>query len=277
MKYKKGTFTVVPNMHILMGKPTELQTIFLWICSYANDEGQCYPSRAKLSRVCGIKSVRTVDKYLDELISCGLIDKETRKKPDGENYTNLYQVVQIETPPSATDDTPHRAPNSTLTIPNINYTHLTILEPTQDTAQTTHVEEPKQESNLPDYLGKNKLNRVVKLYNILWADKFGRFPTETPYGKYSGLLKPIMEAYTEYQIASLLAIHFSWHGTSGVDEFVYKQMSNMGFSLTMFRKNVDLYIAYLTNVLHVEYNSDEQIRRYVKNALGAKVAKYGKT
>jgi len=153
---------------------------------------------------------------------------------------------------------------------------INALEPDENQSQAPVEELPKQESNLPDILGKNKLTRLVKLYNILWADKFGRFPTETPFNKYAGLLKPIMSAYTEYQIASLLAIHFSWHGTSGTDDFVYKNMSNNGFSLTLFRKNVDLYIAYLTNVLHVEYTSDEQIRRYVKNTLGVKVAKYAK-
>jgi len=138
------------------------------------------------------------------------------------------------------------------------------------------IDNSKQVSNLPDYLGKTTLTRVLKLYNLLWFDKYGNYPTAIPFGKSGALLKPIIGAYSEYQIACLLKIHFSWHGVTGSDEFVYKQMSNRGFSLTDFRKNVDLYIAYLTNSIKIEYNVEESVRQFAFKSLGTIIKKFKK-
>lgn len=128
MKYKKGTFVVVPNMDIIQGKPPELQTLFLWICSYANEDGQCFPSRSALAKRCGI-SVRTVDKYILQLIEIGILEKTTRiKKGTTQNTSNLYQILSLDTPPRATNSTTPRATLVTVTIPNINNTNLTQIQ-----------------------------------------------------------------------------------------------------------------------------------------------------
>lgn len=132
----------------------------------------------------------------------------------------------------------------------------------------------KPVDKLPDYLGRTTLTRLLRVYSLLWQDKYGQAPTVIAYGKAGGLLKPIIQAYTEYQIACLLKIHFSWHGTTGDDDFVYKQMSNRGFSLTDFRKNVDLYIAYLTNALHIEYTNPDSVRQFAVKSLGVIIKRF---
>lgn len=141
MKYKKGTFVVVPNIDILAGKKTELQSIFMWLCSYSNDDGQCYPSRKALASKSGL-TVKTVDKYLAELVSLGLISKTPRLKIGTyENTSNLYQInipdLVLYDKPVYVTDTHHSVsniptsshPNDPVTIPSINYTNLTNTQP----------------------------------------------------------------------------------------------------------------------------------------------------
>jgi len=53
-------------------------------------------------------------------------------------------------------------------------------------------------------------------------------------------------------------------------------MSNRGFSLTDFRKNVDLYIAYLTNSIKIEYNVEESVRQFAFKSLGTIIKKFKK-
>lgn len=125
MKYKKGTFVVVPNIDVLSGKNTEVQTLFMWLCNFADENGQCFPSRKLLAEKCGL-GIRTIDKYIDMLIELRLVEKKKRfNKKKKEFSSNLYQVVIPHALPSATDDTTPSATNIPITIPSINYTHIT--------------------------------------------------------------------------------------------------------------------------------------------------------
>lgn len=94
MKYQKSTFVVVPNKHILRGKNAITQTVFLWICHFANDDGHCFPSMTTLAKCSGI-SRRSVVNHVEKLEEYGLITKEVRK--DGKkNLTNVYSVNTLE-------------------------------------------------------------------------------------------------------------------------------------------------------------------------------------
>jgi hypothetical protein len=149
MKYKKGTFVVVPNLDILDGKPTELQTLFMWLCSYANDDGQCFPSRKALASKCGV-TIKTMDKYLNILIELGLIEKTLRKKVGTkENTSNLYQVIVVDIQPSVNDTTTGSHPNDPVTIPSINYTNLTIIQPEVVPVKEEGITLPKNRGNSP--------------------------------------------------------------------------------------------------------------------------------
>ncbi|HEY9703852.1 MAG TPA: helix-turn-helix domain-containing protein [Allocoleopsis sp.] len=286
MKYKKGTFTIVPLLDKLQGLPPEAQTIFMRICQYADDNGQCYPSRSRLAKQSGIRTLKTIDKYIDMLCDVGILQKTTRKKEGTkQNETNLYQIVLENEIPHleyeihggrVSDTLGGSVSNDIGTIYNKNYNNITIVaEDQNDPPQTPEIESPKQEEKtLPLFLGKTKLLRIVKVWEIMFKNKFGNFPSVVPYAKIGGLLKPILDKYTEYQIVSLLTIHFSWHGTSGTDDFVYRALSNSGFSLTYFRKNVDLYIAYLTNSIGLVYNREDDVIRYVVKHTGKMINDY---
>lgn len=94
MKYKKGTFVVVPNMNYLSGKPTGYQALFMWLCKYADENGICYPSKKKLAENLGC-DIRTISRYINQMVKDETITKTKRRKEgDVTNKSNLYQIQQ---------------------------------------------------------------------------------------------------------------------------------------------------------------------------------------
>jgi hypothetical protein len=179
MKYKKGTFVVVPNIDILSGRNTEVQTLFMWLCNFADENGQCFPSRKLLAEKCGL-GVRTIDKYIDMLIELRLIEKKKRfNKKKNEFSSNLYQVVIPPALPSATDDTTPSATNIPITIPNINYTHLTNNNNTtkvdvekKKTKKQIREETPYVFKEELELLGNDKWKVKKIIYNYFIKKKF---------------------------------------------------------------------------------------------------------
>lgn len=110
MKYNKGTFITVPSRDVLRGLHPTAQAIYMWLCSYANETDNCYPSRATLAKDARC-SDRTVDEMLELLLEKGLIKKKGRKEGERQ-LSNLYTVMIVERgeggslPPSRTFATP---------------------------------------------------------------------------------------------------------------------------------------------------------------------------
>lgn len=170
MKYKKGTFVIVPNKDRLRGKPTEYQCIFFWLCAYSNENGTCFPSRTKLASDCGITD-RTIDKYIDMLISDGLIEKKKRKNKETNEYTsNLYQILfyngvaKVVTPPSETNHPTPSEPNIPITVSNTNYTNLTNKQP----EVVFSFEEEMKKLSKSNY----KPNKIIHLFIVRKKWKF---------------------------------------------------------------------------------------------------------
>jgi len=94
MNYVKGDFILVPNKLAIKGLQPSDQAVFMWICSYVNDEGWCFPSRSRLAKDCGM-SIKTVDRAMERIIEKGLMTKQIRKKGE-KNLSNIYQVLIVE-------------------------------------------------------------------------------------------------------------------------------------------------------------------------------------
>lgn len=94
MRYQKGTFVTVPNIQTLEKLPPSAQALFMWLCSYADEQGQCFPSRSVLANNLHC-SIRSVDTHLNTLIKQGYIKKENRFR-DNEQTSNLYQIMLID-------------------------------------------------------------------------------------------------------------------------------------------------------------------------------------
>lgn len=92
MRYEKGSFIVIPNKQHLRGLEPLVQTVFFWLCTYADELGMCYPSRTTLAKDCGV-SIRSLDRALEKLEEKDLLIKELRKKGKTENLTNMYYIT----------------------------------------------------------------------------------------------------------------------------------------------------------------------------------------
>lgn len=112
MKYQKWQFMVIPNKDIIKGKNPALQCIYMWICSYANENWECFPSINKLEQDCDC-SKNTVLKYIKDLVELWILVKENRFK-NNEQISNLYNIIIVDkitecnswTGGSATDELP---------------------------------------------------------------------------------------------------------------------------------------------------------------------------
>ena len=97
-QYKRGQFFTMPNALFEKHKLSPYAIAIYAFLMYKKDKrNQCYPSRKRIADFCGIGSVSTVDKYLQELEFAGLINKTTRKKyGEVENDSNMYDMLYIE-------------------------------------------------------------------------------------------------------------------------------------------------------------------------------------
>ena len=90
MKYRKGEYILVPNKESMRGLPTPTQLVWMWLCSYADGYGQCWPSRTRLAKDTCL-SVKTIDRHLKRLELLGWVEKTKRWENDKQK-SNLYQL-----------------------------------------------------------------------------------------------------------------------------------------------------------------------------------------
>jgi len=121
-------------------------------------------------------------------------------------------------------------------------------------------------NTLPEKFGNTPLKRLVHLYSLIWKHIYGFEPT-IQWGIIGKLLKPLYTEYTEWQVASLICLHFNWHGASGEDDFIYKTLSERNFPLEWLPKNVNAYRAYIINTLGIDWDSKEQLKEFSVNVV----------
>lgn len=116
---------------------------------------------------------------------------------------------------------------------------------------------------LPFDLGKQPLQRIVYVYNLLWKDMYGFEPQIQNWGKLGKLYKPLLKSYSEFQIAALVIVHFSWRGATGDSQFDEKMLQDKCYPLDWIPARVNNYRAYLTNVLNVNFDDDVSVKNWV--------------
>ena len=91
-RYKKGSFTIVPNLDAIDGICPYAQVIYLWLCKHADENGICYPGAKRIAKKGGM-SERVVPGKVKLLEEIGVLKKTKRTKEEGGNITNLYQIM----------------------------------------------------------------------------------------------------------------------------------------------------------------------------------------
>ena len=107
---RERPFVMVDYAVVMSGQLSVYElAVYLVLCAYADSrEGTCFPSYQTIAGKAGCSRRKAID-AVARLESLGLIRKEVRKNPCGDNTSNLYTVVAappIAAPPSHAEDTP---------------------------------------------------------------------------------------------------------------------------------------------------------------------------
>ena len=65
--------------------------VYVSIKRHADQQGEAYPSRARIAELAKL-SVDSVDRSVKRLIDVGVLEKEVRRKKNGEPTSNLYTI-----------------------------------------------------------------------------------------------------------------------------------------------------------------------------------------
>ena len=107
---REQPFVMVDYAVVMSGQLSVYElAVYLVLCAYADSrEGTCFPSYQTIAGKAGCSRRKAID-AVDRLESLGLIRKEVRKNPCGDNTSNLYTIVAappIAAPPSHAEGTP---------------------------------------------------------------------------------------------------------------------------------------------------------------------------
>lgn len=179
MKYERGSFIVVPSREKLRGMPVPAQALYMWLCAYANEEGECFPSRTKLAKDLDC-SLPTVDRFTDYLMLKGLLKVEKRFTEKGENMANLYSLVIWEG--GSKGDLPPSKPSLPPVVKDVDTELNPILTKSTVRANALPYELVKEAPDSEGDSGDSKSPRIsgdkLKAYNELvrWSEKERGFP-----------------------------------------------------------------------------------------------------
>lgn len=92
-----GYFKCDNNIFTVKGATRFAKLVYGYLCRCANKFGRSFPSHKDIAEKCSI-SVATVKRAIENLIACGLLNKECRTKDDGAKTSNLYTVIEPVVP-----------------------------------------------------------------------------------------------------------------------------------------------------------------------------------
>lgn len=115
---------------------------------------------------------------------------------------------------------------------------------------------------LPEVRGKTYIMRVLSIYTDLFRHKYGFYP-QLPIGRFGKALKVLHVTHTELQIAALLIIFFDWSGVDGNDDWEKQSLIKVTHNMGWFFNSVNKYEAYLRNVIALDMDNEEEVRKFV--------------
>lgn len=118
--------------------------------------------------------------------------------------------------------------------------------------------------SLPEYLGNSSITRLISLYSCLWFEQYGT-KYKADWAIAGRHIKLLLGQHTEWQVAALMVILFSWQGANGDDEFTGKRFETAMYPISWITKNVNEFSTYITNVLGVNFEDPVALKQYVKD------------
>jgi hypothetical protein len=213
---------------------------------YSGKDGLCNPKQATLAKEIGVSTVQ-VTRLVKELVDFGLIESIRNGIGRSNHYCFLNHIVF------------EGREQSNVTVPSI------LRESDKESQlRVTEVITSEQANELPSALGKNRLLRLLKVYQKLWEAQFNS-PYQPNYARFGKTLKGL-EDLSEQQVATLLVVHFNWRGMLGEDDFTHKRYVNAGFPLEWAVTSRNEYMAYL-KAQGIDFNNNENLTGWLAKEL----------
>lgn len=185
MRFKKGDYFIVPNREHLSGLDPQTQTVFMWLCARADNDGRCFPSFTNLEKTCGM-SRPTISNRVEKLEKLGFIKKKVG------NYTtsNSYFIQLL---PSKADLLPSKGglPEVVKEV-NSNNNHINNNHKKGNNkvvSSLIEVVEDKPKKKSKDYKNKQALKLREWAYQQI-EDTYGHYPVINQ-GDYFVLVKAL--------------------------------------------------------------------------------------
>lgn len=257
MQDKPNFWSVTPATVRYDAKLSEFSRLLygeLW--ALADKHGYCFSSNAYFARVFEVSESK-VSRALAELTEAGYVLASDNQ--GGESQRKLTPQIN----PFDKVKNKHLSKTAEVHLgESAEHNNTSIIN---NTSITTNVVKDSQIC-LP-VQGKSSLLRLVKLYSGLYRNQYGTNPT-VDFGRSGKALKVLVGAHGEYKVALALLLYFGWKGANGDDEFMYKRLSGSAFPLYWLADHIDPILAYWRNVIKVDVDSPEQVKRVVDKRLG---------
>jgi len=238
--------------------------LYAEITALSSKEGYCYATNAYFARNYKV-STRTVSRAITNLTERGFLftllenygTNTMRKIYIIENAERLIpQVVAhkkgVDKTVLASGKIGEGVDKSVVPPLDKNVAHNNTSNNNINNTNILHIPASQAEAaagDLPSWLGKNSVERLAKLYELLWQAEMGVKHTLRVIGKNGSILKSLLSGRTEVLAALIMITHFDWRGMSGSDEKQFKNLRDNGFPLAWIPTRVDMYHAFLLNTL----------------------------
>lgn len=115
-------------------------------------------------------------------------------------------------------------------------------------------------------MSDTRVKDVRGFYIAIFKKLFGFNPVVN-FPMTGAVIKKWLIDLNEWQINTLIVIHFNWRGMDGSDEYIYKRLRDNGFPLTWLTNNMNAYQAYARNVLGLNFDDEKVLQKYVSDYL----------
>ena len=147
---------MVPNREVYRQLKPNAKVVYVALCDYADDTGTCWPSRRTVAKDSGL-SLSTVDRSLRELVKAGVIEKQSRIKDNGDNASNVYQIMIVATDEGGVTQTPGGVTENAGGLHTDTQTITTEPKPVNDTLTDVSGQEPQE-------FGDPNINKMVQVF-----------------------------------------------------------------------------------------------------------------
>jgi len=188
--------------------------------------------------------IKTTDKMDNLYVSSGkqLVDSEEQTVDSGKQNCKLQ-------------DTYHNTNNIILD-------HNTVSD---SKATSTEVIRTGQ---LPLTSGRTYIDRVLKIYNILFRNLYGFSPTIS-IPRFGKELKKLLQSKSEVQVSALLIAFFDWAGMDGRDDRERSKLVASSHNPFWFFSTVNQYEAKLRNVDGLDLDNEEAVKDFVAKSISS--------